>query len=187
MGAWKKIIIKLAISAVAVAALGGAGWLAAAYFSGQIVEISRLIQEERRLSFALENRGKTAQKLEGDFSLVSPDYESKILSALPLIDDISPFSASIASLAQKHGVGYALNFNNPTVPAERGSNLNIVGLDYQLTISNASVSLLSDFLADFEKLPFFNGLSNLSITGADSAGWTGNSNAALNGKIYVRQ
>lgn len=183
---WKKIIVKILIESVAVAAVLAGAYFAIFVIKKEILKISSAIVEKKELNFALENREATAAGLRLALAQADPEYDKKILAALPLIDDISPFTAAVDSLAGKYSLVHDLNINNPTVRAEGGGTMNLMSLDYGITIENANIRLLSNFIKDFEKLPFFARIDSIELTSGE-AGWLGKSAVKITGKFYVRQ
>lgn len=152
--------------------------------SQQISKISNSIQQKKTLSYILEKRTETISALKNDFEAVG-EADKRIETALPATDNILDFVATLESLAAETSVQQSLKFGNP-VPAGLGSgNLNISTIDYNLTLTG-NVLILINYLKKFETLPYFSGISSISIASRTDKGWEGDSTIGITAKLYTK-
>lgn len=155
------------------------------FFSQQITKISKNIQDEKTTDYIVQNHESINSKIKNEFFKVGDNYETQILASLPNIDNVLPFVDATESIAKKNNVTQTLNFINPAATTNTDP-LNISGITFTLTIANANVVTLANYLNDFEKLPYFAGITSLSIVSQNTNGWSDNSTINLSGKIYVK-
>lgn len=166
------IILKNALKA-------GAAIAVAAFviiFTGkQIGKISDSLAEQRTATFILEKRSETISRLAKDFETVG-NADEKIKNAFPPVDNILDFVAALENLSVQNSIQGTYSFGTPS-EAEGF-------IDYGLNI-NANIFSLINYLKSFENLPYFTGISGITL-GAQSNGWEGNSSVSLRAKIYTR-
>lgn len=147
--------------------------LACVFLAAKIDKVSRSLQQQRILTLVMEKRSETLSKLKDDFKITG-GAEEKINDALPPADNILDFVAALEALAKDNSVVQILSFESP-------SNLTI---NYGINISG-NVDSLINYLKDFEKLPYFTGVSGLNLT-APNGDWRSNSSATLAAKVYTK-
>jgi len=170
----KQLIIKIlknllkAGVAVAVAAV-------VVFFAGkQISEISQTIREQRISAFVLEKRNETIFQLREGFKVIG-DANTKIEESLPLAENILGFVVSLENLANQNSVQQILNFSAPIGKS----------IDYNINL-NANISSLINYLKNFEKLPYFTGISSFNLSAPSVGGWEGDSAIFLKAKVFIR-
>lgn len=167
----------IAISAIAIAAL--AIW----FLAREIERISDTVVKNRNLVTMLEKRAEFFSTLERDAIIVGTNdttLEHSFLSS----DNILEFVSSLESIALKNTVTQNFNFENPVMsPISAPFQLSTIG--YQNTVS-LNIFALSNYLKDFERLPYFTKIDSLSISSQDTAGWRGTSNASFHATLYTK-
>jgi hypothetical protein len=181
----KRFLIKLAVKiiplVVLIALAAAAGW----YLAKRITKVNLAMQENKKISYLLENRTKIDNQIQTDFSSVDPDYEQKIKSALPSIYNVLPFVEALESLAKKNSLQQTISFSQPVPAPEISGPLSLVSLDFNLNLAGGNIDTFTAYLKDFEKLPYFAAINNISL--ASSGGWENNSSISLSGRIYAQQ
>ncbi|MEK7149896.1 MAG: hypothetical protein AAB757_02920 [Patescibacteria group bacterium] len=152
--------------------------------SGQISKIGNSLSEKRKLSLILQKRSETTEKIRENFKIIG-DNEQKIKNSLPRTDNILDFIAALESLASKNAVQQSYRFGVPTVFINQ-NNLNVASIDYNLNLTG-NIVILINYLKDFENLPYFTGISSISVSSPPDRGWEANSSISIQAKLYARQ
>lgn len=169
-------------AAVALGAIGVA--LLASYFlAREITQISDAVIQNRRLATSLEKRTELFSTIARDIEMIGKN-DTLIESAFIPSDSIFEFISALESLALKNGATQSSNFENPVssaVPAP--FPLSTIGYSNTLSLN---VFALTGYLKDFERLPYFTKIENLSISSSDPIGWRGASSASFRASLYTR-
>lgn len=145
------------------------------FFSGrQISKISQTVSEQRISAFILEKRSETIFQLRDGFKVIG-NADKKIEESLPLAENILGFVAGLENLASQNSVQQILSFS---VPADKV-------IDYNINLS-ANISVLINYLKNFEKLPYFTGISSINLSASSVGGWEENSAVSLKAKVFIR-
>lgn len=154
-------------------------------FAGkQIIKIANSLQEKMVLSSVLEKRNETSLKLREDFKLVG-EKNKKIEAALPSADNILEFVGILESLAKGRSLNQTVKFNSPAPLAAVINDLKLSSIDYSIVL-DGNISTLIDYLKDFEKLPYFSGISSITVNATPPEGWGGKSSIFIQAKLYVK-
>jgi hypothetical protein len=177
-------IIKKAIISLFIIALS----FSAVYFLGkQIKKINFAMAEKKEMDYLISNREQINNRITTDFSLVDRSYQEKINDALPSVFNILPFVDALDSLAKKYSFEQTTNFS-PPVPAPEISGPNtLMAINFNLNIQGSNVDNFISFLKDFERLPYFVTINNISYLGSGKVGWQENSTINISGSLYARQ
>jgi len=142
------------------------------FSSQQISKISNSLKEQRTAAFILEKKTETISQLREDFNLVD-EADRKISDAFPPADNILGFVTSLENLASQNGLQQTISFGTPADSS----------IDYNLTL-NANIFTLINYLKNFEKLPYFTGISSINLNAP--SGWEGNSTISIRAKVYTK-
>ena len=169
-------------AAVALAAIGVAV-LASYFLASEITRISSAVIQNRHLATQLEKRTELFSTIARDVQIVGKS-DALIESAFISSDSIFEFISALESLALKNGATQSSNFENPvSSPVSSPYPLSTIGYTSTLALN---VSGLTNYLKDFERLPYFTKIENLTISSSDPLGWRGASSASFRASLYTR-
>lgn len=170
----KQLIIKI-LKNLLKAGVAVAVAIIVIFFTGrQISKISQTINEQRISAFILEKRSETISQLKEGFRVIG-SADKKIEESLPPAENILGFVAALENLASQNSIQQILNFS---APAEKI-------IDYNINLS-ANISVLINFLKNFEKIPYFTGISSINLSASPVGGWEENSAVSLKAKFFIR-
>lgn len=177
-----KIIILKNLAKAAVAVLFSI--IVILFFSQQISQISNSLSETRKSSFILAKRNETLDRLRKDLAVIG-GKDKKIEDALPSIDNILGFVETLESLASRHSLGQSYNFGTPVPFRTVDENFSLAIIDYNLTV-NADAVALTNYLKDFEKIPYFSAISSININAPAGRGFKDSSLISMKAKLYAK-
>lgn len=154
------------------------------FISSQIVKIGDTIQKKRTLSYILEKKSETIDNLRQSFNKIG-DGDKRVKDALPTADNILDFVAALESLAASTSLQQSTHFGTPVPTAITSGNISVSSIDYGTTL-NGNISTLINYLKGHEKLPYFSGISSITLNTASDKGWEGDSSVTIQAKIYTR-
>lgn len=180
----KKLLLHIVKNAlVAVAAILGA-IVITSILSRQIARISNSVFEKQTVALMLEQRTENLFKLKEDLQRAGT-VDARIENALPAPDSILEFVGALESLASQRSLTQSVRFGN-VVPSPMGSpDMPLSFIDYGLSFSG-NIIILQNYLEDFEKLPFFTGVTAFNISSSEPTGWFGNSQIGIEAKLYTK-
>lgn len=174
-----KIIIALAIISLSVAAI---------YFlSQQINKINKSFNEKKTMDYFIENRETVNAKIKTDFLEVDANYKTKINEAIPSVYNVLSFVDAMESLAKKYSFKQTLSFDQPVPSATPTGPILLTVVKFNLVIGEANINNFTDYLQDFEKLPYFASIDNINYLGTNDGGWENNSAINITGSFYAHQ
>lgn len=174
-------IVRHAVRAVVVAVLA---LIVIVVLSRRIAHLGEELAENKRLIFLLSNKSDVTERLRTDFALVG-NVDKALESAFPRAENLLVFIAALESLATEKSVQQSLKFADPVPFAIEGSETGVLGIDYNATMSGNIVTFLN-YLRGFERLPYFTGISGISITSPGSRGWEEDSTISFQAKVYAQ-
>lgn len=167
----------IAISAILIA-------ITASYFlAREIIKISDAVIQNRRLATTLEKRTEIFSTLARNTHIIGTN-DMLIDNAFIPSDNILEFISALESLALKNGVTQSFRFENP-IPAAISTSFPLSTIGYSNNLS-INVSNLTNYLKDFEGLPYFTKINSLTITSGDATGWRGASNVLIGATLYTK-
>lgn len=169
-------------AAIALTAIGIA-MIASYFLARQISHISETVIQNRHLATSLEKRTELFSTIARDIEYIGKN-DTLIESAFVPSDSIFEFMSALESIALKNGVTQSFRFENP-VPSPVAAPFPLSTIAYTNTLSLNAPSL-ANYLKDFERLPYFTKIENLSISSSDAIGWRGASSASYRASLYTR-
>ena len=174
-----RVIIKNLLRAIAAVC----GTLLVIYFtSGQITTTGNSTAEKKAASLFLQKRSQVLANLRLELSEVGAN-DAKLARALPPDDNISEFLSTLKSLADWNSLQSSIQVNPPTSLFEKGTVF-VSGIAYTIAM-NGTVVTLERYLEGFEALPYFSGISSITIS--SPSGWEGNSSISIGATLYARR
>ncbi|KKU82185.1 MAG: hypothetical protein UY07_C0002G0042 [Parcubacteria group bacterium GW2011_GWA1_47_8] len=153
------------------------------FFARKIEKISTTVVINRNLATSLEKRTGVFTTLKRDTEIVGTN-DTFIEGAFLPADNILAFISTLESLALKNGITQTFNFDSPT-PANIDTPLPLLQITYTNNIPS-NVFAFSNYLKDFEKLPYFTKIESLNITAQSPTGWSSTSNASFRAILYTK-
>ena len=153
------------------------------FLSNQITHVSDTVAKNRTLAHTLEKRTGLFTVLKRDATIVGTN-DTLINNAFVQSDNILDFVASLESTALKNSTTQTFRFDTPTA--------GIIDAPFPLetiTYTNAlstNVLTLSNYLKDFERLPYFTKIESLTISSQDKTGWRNASTATFRAILYTK-
>jgi Tfp pilus assembly protein PilO len=152
---------------IAILAIGAAV-LAAVFLSQQITRLSDDVLKNRKLASALEKRTELFAAVKRDTELVGTN-DVLIEQAFIPSSNILDFVATLESLALKNGITQAFHFDTPT-PSPISAPFPLAMVVYSNSL-NGNLKGFSNYLKDFERLPYFTKIESLSISSSGKTNW----------------
>jgi hypothetical protein len=174
-----KVIIILSIIAVAA--------IVVSFFSTQIKKINSTMAEKKEMDYLISNREQVGNKIKSDFSTVDPAYQEKITGSIPSVYNILSFVDATDSLAKKHSLKQTVSFSQPEPATEIAGPISLMLIDFNITIDETNVEIFTNYLKDFEQLPYFASINSINYLGGGKSGWQGNSSINISGSLYAHQ
>jgi hypothetical protein len=178
-----KIINKVIIGLVMVSITMGTVY----FFIQQIKKINTSITEKKKMDYFISHREQINNKIKADLANTNPAYQDKISESIPPVYDILPLVDSLENLSKKYSFKQTINFNQPVPSLEIGGPIPLMLINFNLTLDDAGISNFTDYLKDFEKLPYFISINSISYLGNNSNGWQDSSSINISGSLYAHQ
>lgn len=152
------------------------------FLSQQIIRISDDALKNRQLSATLEKRTETFALIKRDTDFIGTN-DILIERAFIPSDNILDFITTLENLALKNGLAGSFHFDTP-IPSTVSAPFPLASVSYSNTLSG-SVANFSTYLKDFEQLPYFTKIENLSISSLDISGWNGPATMSFRASIQT--
>lgn len=171
----------------ALVALGAVGIASIAVFflAREIEEISGVIAQSRRVAAELESRTELFASLKRDDEFIGTN-DTLIEHAFVPSDNILEFVSALESLTLKNSTAQNFRFDSPAKEQSLASSFPLASISYTNTLAANSYTL-SNYLKDFERLPYFTKIDSLSVSSQDPAGLRGASSASFHATLYARE
>jgi hypothetical protein len=149
----------------------------------EIENRSNSISLNRNHELELKKKTELIGILQNDIAIVGTN-DIKIEEAFIPSDNILNFINALDRLVQEKSTTQVYRFENPiqsTVPAP----FLVSYIPYSNNLTT-DIKGFSNYLKEFEKLPYFTNIEELSISSQDKSGWIANSTIIFNAKLYTR-
>lgn len=167
----------IALTAVAVAVI------ASFLFAREIARVSGAVIQNRHFATTLEKRTELFSTLAQNAQIVGTN-DTLIDNAFVSSDNILEFVTALEKLALKNGATQSFHFETP-VPASVSAPFPLSTIGYTNSLS-LNVLTFSNYLKDFDTLPYFTKIESLTITSSDPAGWVGASSISFHATLYTK-
>lgn len=174
------LIGKQSLIAIVVAALS---FFAILFLSRQIEQVSNAIAQNNQLSEKLEKRTELFSVLARNIAMVGTNDAIIEESFIPA-DNILPFILTLENTALKNSATESFHFDTPA-PASETAPFPLSVIGYQNTLA-LDISSFRNYLRDFEKLPYFTRIDNLSFTASGASGWEKGGTASYRAVLYTK-
>lgn len=157
--------------------------VAVSFFAREITRVSDTLAKNRQLAATLEGRTELFATLKRDADTIGTGDRAIDRAFLPA-DNIVDFISTLDGLSLKNATVQTFNFSDPA-PSTVVAPFPISTIAYTNTITN-TLATLSGYLKDFEHLPYFTKIENLTISSSDKAGWRGPITVSFRATLYTK-
>lgn len=178
-----KIVGKIIIILVIIAIAAGGVY----FFSKQIKKINSTMAEKKEMDYLISNREQVGNKIKADFAAVDPAYQEKITASIPSVYNILSFVDATDSLAKKYSLKQSISFSQPIAASEIAGPISLMLINFNITIDETNVEVFTNYLKDFEQLPYFSSINSINYLGGGKNGWQENSSINISGSLYAHQ
>lgn len=167
----------IALSAILIAIL------AIFFLAREINRVSDAVVINHRLTSFLKKHTELLSTLKRDAQIVGTN-DLLINNAFISGDNILEFVVALESLALKNSTIQTFRFGKPA-PSSVSASFPLVTIPYTNTLT-INVLSLSNYLKDFERLPYFTKIESLDISSQDKVGWHGVSTASFRATLFTK-
>lgn len=167
----------VAISAIGIAILSV--W----FISREIASVSDTVVKNRQLAEKLGHRTMLFSVLARDADIVGAN-DAVIERAFQPAENLPEFIVVLDNLASKNNTTHSFRLAS-FASAPQTAPFPLSSIEYQDSVSLNIYSFIK-YLKDFESLPYFTKINNLSFTSQGSTGWRGAGSASFSATLYAK-
>lgn len=179
----KNLLILIGRHAAIALATVGIAWVVSFFLARETTRVADTVVQNRHLATTLEKRTELFSTLARDAQVVGTN-DTLLDHAFISSDNIFEFISTFENLALRNGATQSFHFENPS-PSSISTPFPISAIGYSDTLS-LSVQGLTQYIKDFDTLPYFTKINNLTITSGDPAGWRGTSSISFRATLYAK-
>lgn len=153
------------------------------FLANQITHLTENVLRNRQLASTLEARTELFSNLKRDTTIVGTN-DTVISNAFVPSDNILDFISSLESIALKNGVTQTFRFETPAT-ARIDAPFTIESIAYANTL-NTNTLTFSNYLKEFERLPYFTKIDSFTISSQDKTGIRNASTASIRATLYTK-
>jgi hypothetical protein len=153
------------------------------FLSNEIKKVSDSVALNHRLETELKKRTELFDVLKHDVQIVGTN-DTKIENAFLPSDNILEFVSILDSLATKNSLTQVYHFDTPTTTTV-SAPFPISAISYSNSFA-ANVFSFSNYLKDFDKLPYFTKIEGFNISAQNKLGWLEVSNISFRATLYTK-
>ncbi|MEI6580679.1 MAG: hypothetical protein WCO07_00735 [bacterium] len=153
------------------------------FISKEVERISDSVALNHRLESELKKRTELLEALKNDVQRIGTN-DIQIDNAFISSEDISGFINTLDNLAQKESITQVYRFETP-IPSSMSAPFPISTISYSDSLTT-NVSSFSNYLKEFEKLPYFTKIDGFNISSQDKTGWLGTSTISFRATLYTK-
>lgn len=169
------MVISLAVVAVALSAV--------IFLSKKMAQISDSIALNHRLEARLETRNELTSVLNRDMQIIGTN-NAGIENAFISSDNILGFITTLDNLAKKRSIIQVYRFGTPA-PSSISAPFPISTIEYSNSLTT-NLSSFSDYIKEFENLPYFTKIDGFTISSQDIGGWLGSSTISFRAILFTK-
>ena len=151
------------------------------FLSNQITMVSKKEAADRHLATLLSERTALLSSIKYESNVIGSN-DKKIESAFIPSNNILEFVSILESLALKLSITQSFTFSSPTT-FDVDAPFPVATINFQNNLS-ANLSVLVNYLRDFESLPYFTKIDTLNISSPN--GWQDQSTISYSASIAAR-
>ncbi len=167
------------IALVAISTATLAMW----FFSRKIEHTASGVIQNYRLVNTLEKRTELFSMIKRDVNIVGTN-DTLIEQAFLSSDNILEFTEALKSVAFKNSIAQNLNLEGPVLSPQTAP-FPIATVSYSSSLEG-NLQAFSNYLKDFERLPYFTKIESINISSQDTAGLRGISTASFRATLYTK-
>ena len=172
----RNVIISLIVISIVVGGI--------IFISKKIEVLSSSASTKNRLESELQKAADTLQVYKNDNEIVGANYIN-IENAFAPTNNILGFINTLDNLLNDaKTIKQVYNFETP-ISSSISAPFPISTISYTNSFT-ANITTFSNYLKDFEKLPYFTNIENFTISSQDKTGWTGISTISFRAILYAK-
>ena len=175
-----KLILRNTLVSLAVVFISIVGIIV---ISKKINNISSVAVSNHRLDVEQKREANVFETFNTDVQIIGTNY-TNIENAFIPSDNILGFINTLDNLLNTNVVKQVYNFETPIDSTVSGP-FSISTISYSDGFVT-NFSNFSNYLKEFEKLPYFTKIDNFSISSQDKNGWLGASNISFRATLYTK-
>lgn len=182
----KRLLIAIGKQALKAAIAVLAAALLVLFLGRKISHISETITEEKQSFTERERQGSAIEDIRRDLKRVE-GHVTLIEDALLPVDRIDEFIEAVETLAETSGLSRAtFAFEALELFPSLEDGITVSRVPFKLTLSGG-VAALGAYVEQFERLPFFTGISSITLDAPSEEDWTDtNTSITMKAELYVR-
>lgn len=153
------------------------------FLSHKITETADAVVKNQTLAKTLAERTALFTTLKRDSEIVGTG-DAAIEHAFIPSDNILDFIAGLETLALKNNTTQAFRFETPVVTSI-DAPLPLATISFSNSLATNALTF-SNYLKEFERLPYFAKIESFTISAQDKTGWRGASTATYRATLYTR-
>jgi hypothetical protein len=157
--------------------------IATRFISKKIEHIADSVILKHRLEGELNKRAGLVEKVKHDATLVGKN-DVAIDAAFVSSENILEFVNVLDAMAAKKSIKQIYNFETPALSAI-SAPFPIATIAYSDTLTT-TVASFSDYLKEFENLPYFTKIDGFTIASQNDLGWEGESTVSYRATFYTK-
>lgn len=179
-----KNLLKLIIRNTLISLIFVAISVAAIYFIKSKIEIiTNTIELNHKLEAELKKRTELYSTIENDAQIIGRN-DILISDAFVNSNNISKFTNVLDDLAARNLVTQIYNFGTPVL-SESADLFSTSTIPYTNTLTS-DVLTFTNYLKNFEKLPYFTKIDSISISAQSAVGWMGLSSISTKATLLTQ-
>lgn len=154
------------------------------FISKEINRISNSVALNHKLQAELAKRNDSLKMIDHDMQIIG-ENDNKIENAFVQADNILNFVAELDKLASKINLTQIYRFETP-LSSDLTAPFPIGTISYSNNFT-ANISTFSNYLKEFENLPYFTKIESFNISSQDKNGWISESNISYKAILYTKK
>jgi len=153
------------------------------YIDKKIETITNTVALKHRIAAELESRTEQSSIIAHDSQIIG-NNDSFISNAFVPSDNISEFINAFDNLAAINSISQVYHFETP-LPSENQDPFPLSTISYTNSITTNVLSF-SNYLKNFERLPYFTKIESLNITSQDKLGWASQATVSFKATLFTK-
>ena len=155
------------------------------FLAGKIQQISNSIALSHRLAASLDKRTALLSVLQRDSQIVGTN-DVLIEKAFMSEDNIFEFVSTLERIALKNSTPHTIHFDTPS-PSIVNSTFHLSTITYSNLLTTGSIFSFSNYLKDFERMPYFTKIESLHLSSQAEDGWYGTSTVSFRATLFTKK
>lgn len=153
------------------------------FIKNEIEKITNTIVLNHKLEVSLKNRIELSSKIQKEVEIVGKN-DILIENAFIPSNNISNFINILDIIASNNSITQTYRFETP-IPSTISETFPLSEISYSNEITT-DIKNFSNYLKNYEKLPYFTKIESLDISSQDKTGWIGPSNISIRATLLTK-